>query len=257
MWTRFRLKTRFDSGAGRGPRSAARSLHPPVTIFLGRTVLLLYTLCALAGFASGEPAHSTRQLPIAPTLCDQGCAVADLDGDGRPDLAVARLEGWGPGGFRYRIDLDLTSRAGPSSFRVLAQRGGLRITPRDVNGDWELDLIITTDWTFIPVGVWINDGHGGFVRNDPAFDPRSSNCGSSRILHDTSGEVFQATVPESSRNWPDNSRQPSLYKKNLTKRLTPGRCDVRLGSLSPRHSETRAPPYGSWQPRSSANAPTV
>jgi hypothetical protein len=257
MRTRLRLNTKFDSEAGSGPESAAHFLYSSLTLLLLRPILLLYAFCASAGWASSATPPWARQLPIAPTFCDQGCAVADLDGDGRPDLAVARLEGWGPGGFRYRIDLDLTSRAGPTSFNVLAQRGGLLITPRDVNGDWELDLIITSAWTFTPIGVWINDGHGGFVRKDPAFDPRRSRCESSSILRDFSGEVFQATVPESSWNWPDYSRGPSVYKEILTKRMTPQICDVRLPSFSPRRSETRAPPFWFWQPRSSANTPTV
>ncbi len=203
---------------------------------------MLTTLWALAAWASNATPLVARQLPIAPTLCDQGCAVADLDGDGRLDLAVAKLEGRGPGGFRYRIDLDLTSRAGLSSFSVLAQRGGLLITPRDVNGDWEPDLIITSAWSFTPIGVWINNGHGGFVRNDPAFFHRPSRYASSVILHDFSGEVFQATVPESSRNWPGSSQGPSLHKEVLTKRLTPQFCDVRLPSCSLRRAQTRGPP---------------
>ena len=95
---------------------------------------------------------SAVQLPFTPSFCDQGCAIADLDGDGRPDLAIARAEGWGPSGFQYRIDLDLTTRAGLSSFSVFAQRGGLLLIPRDVDGDWDLDLIITSAWTFPPSG---------------------------------------------------------------------------------------------------------
>jgi len=271
MRMRRHLNTKFDSGAGTGPESAAHSLRPSITLLLRmgerssvlrrclllRPILLLYALWALAAWASSATPPLARQLPIVPTFCDQGCAIADLDGDGRPDLAVAKLEGRGPGGFRYRIDLDLTSRAGPSSFSVLAQRGGLLITPRDVNGDWELDVLITSAWSFTPIGVWINNGHGEFVRNGPADGHRPSRYASSRILHGFCGEVFQATIPESSRNWPDYSQAPSLYKETLTKRLTPQFYDVRLPSCSPRRTQTRGPPFWFWQPSSSANAPTV
>ncbi len=271
MRTRPYLNTKFDSEAGTGPASAAHSFRPSITLllrmgdrnsalrclFLRRPILLLFTLWALAAWSWSATPPTGRQLPLAPTFCDQGCAVADLDGDGRPDLAVAKLEGRGPGGFRYRIDLDLTSRSGPSSFSVLAQRGGLIITPRDVNGDWQPDLIITSGWSFTPIGVWINDGHGEFARNDPAFGHRPSRYAGSRILHGGSGEAFQATLPESFRNWPDYSQGPFLYEEVLTKRLTPHFCDVRLPSCSPRRSETRGPPLWFWQPGSSTNTPTV
>jgi hypothetical protein len=254
MWTGPRLNSSYDSGISVGQGYAPHRNQP---LLLHRPILLFYTFWALAAWASSATPPLARQLPIAPTFCDQGCATADLDGDGRPDLAVAKLEGWGPGGFRYRIDLDLTSRAGPSSFSFLAQRGGLLITPRDVNGDWEPDLIITSAWSFTPVGVWINNGHGEFVRNDPAAGRRPSRSASSGILHGFSGEVFQATVPESSRNWPDNSQAPSLCKAILTIRRIPQCCDIGLPSGSPRCSETRGPPFSLWQPSSSANAPTV
>ena len=257
MQTRPYLGAKFDVGVGTGPESAACFLRPPITLKLRtdgwssvrrrllvyRSVLLLYALWALAAGASSAMPPLARQLPIAPAFCDQGCAIADLDGDGRPDLAVAKLEGWGPGGLRYRIDLDLTSRGGARSFSVSAQRGGLLITPRDVNGDWELDLIITSARSFTPIGVWINNGQGGFVRNDPAFAHRPSRHASSRILNGFPGEVFQATLPESSRNWPDYSQAPSLYKETLTHRLIPQFYDVRLPSCSPRRSETRGPPF--------------
>ena len=271
MWTRSHLDTKFDSETGTGPESAAHSFRPSRTLLLRmaslncvlrrlllrRPIPLLFAFSALSAWSLSATPPSARQLPIAPVFCDQGCAIADLDGDGRPDLAVAKLEGRGSGGFRYRVDLDLTSRTRPSSFSVLAQRGGLFITPRDVNGDWELDLIITSAWSFTPIGVWINNGHGGFVRHDPALGGRPSRYASSRILYGYSGEAFQATPPESSRNWPEYSQAPSFCNEILTKRLTPHFCEVRLPSCSPRRSQTRGPPFPLWQPRSSANAPTV
>jgi hypothetical protein len=41
--------------------------------------------------------------------------------------------------------------------------GGLHISARDVDGDHDLDLVITSTFGREPVGVWINDGHGRFT----------------------------------------------------------------------------------------------
>jgi hypothetical protein len=235
-----------------GERSAARR-H----LLLTRPILLLFTLWALSGWASSATPPSARQLASESSFCNQGCAIADFDGDGRPDLAVAKLAGWGPGGFQYRIDVDLTSRAGRSSFSVFAQRGGLRIIPRDVNGDWELDLIITSAWSFTPIGVWINDGHGGFVRSAPGLPLRPGWDEGFSVLSDPSGEVFLATVPGVSRSWFDYSKAPGLYQEILIKLLIPQSGNVRLPNGSPRRSLTRGPPLWFWQPSSSANAPTA
>jgi hypothetical protein len=240
MGMRLLLKPMLISRFGQGPCSAARS-----PLILRRPALILWALWALSAacWASEAPTPSAVQLPFTPSFCDQGCVIADLDGDGRPDLAIARAEGWGPRGFQYRIDLDLTTRAGPSSFNVFAQRGGLLIVPRDVNGDWDLDLIITSAWTFTPVGVWINDGRGGFIRSDPTAYPPSTWAEGPRILSDTSHETFQATVPESSRNWPESSQGLSFCHELIIKRLILLLAAVNPPNSAPRRPQTRGPPF--------------
>jgi hypothetical protein len=241
------LKLMLDSEFGQGPCSAAR-----FSLTLRWPILLLCAHGALSAacWASEARTPSAGQLPATPSFCDQGCAIADLDGDGRPDLAVARAEGWGPSGFQYRIDLDLTTRVGLSSFSVSAQSGGLRIIPRDVNGDWDLDLVITSAWSFTPVGVWINDGHGGFTRGDPTAYPQSTWDEGPGILMETPHEIFQATVPGFSRSWPDSPEGPSFCNELLIKRLTPLLADACAPSGAPRRPQTRGPPFPlSQQPR--------
>jgi hypothetical protein len=230
----------LDSEFGQRPCPAT---HLP--LILRGPILLLWALGALAVAcgASEAPTPSAVQLPFTPSFCDQGCAIADLDGDGRPDLAIARAEGWGPGGFQYRIELDLTTRVGLSSFSVSAQRGGLRIIPRDVNGDWDLDLIITSAWSFTPVGVWINDGHGGFTRSNPTAYPQSTWTEGPRIFSDTSHETFQATVPESSRGWLGSSEGPPFCNELVIKRLSLLLAAVAPRSGAPRRPQTRGPPF--------------
>jgi len=239
MRMRFLLRPMSTSGFGQRPDPATR-----FPLLFRWPILLLWALAALAAacWASEAPTPSRVQLPLTASFCDQGCAIADLDGDGRPDLAIARAEGWGPNGFQYRIDLDLTTRVGLSSFRVFAQKGGLRIIPRDVNGDWDLDLIVTSAWSLAPVGVWINDGHGRFTRSDPTAYPLSAWTEGLRVFSDAPHETFQATVPEFSRDWPGSFERPSFRNELILNRLTLLSVDANPSRVTLRRPQTRGPP---------------
>jgi hypothetical protein len=208
------------------------------------TVFVFCALWALSApcLASETPTSSASQPVAAAALWEQGGAIADLDGDGLPDLAIARAEGWGPKGFQYRIGLDLTTRAGPTSFSVSAEIGGLRIIPRDVDGDGYLDLVITSAWSLAPVGVWINDGHGRFTQGDPTTQLRSIWTEGPGITSNTPHETFQATVSQTYRSWIDFSVQ--AYFRN---ELPFNRLPLLLTAASPQRvvaseTQTRAPP---------------
>ena len=94
-------------------------------------------------------------------------AIADFDGDERPD--IARIEA-GRGEFAatdYWIELRLSTR-GQESVHVTGPAGGLVIEAQDVNGDHAVDLIVATAWLGRPVAVFLNDGHGIFSRAEPS-----------------------------------------------------------------------------------------
>ena len=209
-----------------------------------RAALLLCALWGLSAACLASETLSPSALPLqtTPLLWDQGCVIADLDGDGRPDFAIVRAEGWDSKGLRYRIELQLTTGVSPSSFNVSAEIGGLRIFPRDVDGDQALDLVIMSAWSFAPVGVWINNGHGEFTRGDPTAYPRSIWTEGPKVVSNTPQEELKATVPQSYRSCIDFSNE-SYFCNNLLLARLPGF----LGGASPQKGaagwpQTRAPP---------------
>ena len=204
-------------------------------------------LCALGGLsaaclASETLSPSALPLETTPLLWDQGCAIADLDGDGRPDFAIVRAEGWDSKGLRYRIELQLTTGVSPSSFSVSAEKGGLRLVPRDVDGDGDLDLVVMSAWALAPVGVWINNGHGEFTRADPTAYPRSSWTEGPKVVSNTPQEAPKATVPQSYRSCIDFSNESYFCNNLLFERLPlfPGAASPQKGAVG--WPQTRAPP---------------
>jgi len=103
--------------------------------------------------------------PSGPTF-----AIADFDGDLRPDLASVQSGPNNSSLTNYSIQLQL-SAAGMQTIRIVAPVGGLQIAARDVNGDRALDLVLTTAWLKEPVAILLNDGHGSFSRVEPAAFP--------------------------------------------------------------------------------------
>src|SRR5712692_1122134 len=100
--------------------------------------------------------------------------IADLDGDHTLDFAIGSRSGNSTAGFLYRIDLGLSGSAEASSFTVFDRQGtGLNVSTVDLDGDHDLDLVITSQPFHRPVGVWINDGTGKFERGDSSRYPAS------------------------------------------------------------------------------------
>jgi hypothetical protein len=92
---------------------------------------------------------------------DTRFVFADLDGDQKPDLALVEMQGQSPEATNYSIHFQF-SRGNESAIGVRAPYGGLRVTARDVNGDDNLDLILTSNLDASFMEVLLNDGHGNF-----------------------------------------------------------------------------------------------
>ena len=118
--------------------------------------------CWLLGI-SGRGMTATALPGQAPTHF----AIADFDGDNRPDLASVHVGQSNSTSTRYWIAFHLSGGSG-QTVGITAPAGGLQITSRDVNGDSFPDVIVTTAWTNKPVAILLNDGFGKFKASDPA-----------------------------------------------------------------------------------------
>jgi len=130
----------------------------------GAIVFVLLCLVARCGKAA-ETRHGGQ-----PALTGQATsqfAIADFDGDTRPDLATVETGVTSASDTRYWIAFRLSGGL-RQILGITAPTGGLQLTSRDVNGDDFLDVVVTTAWTNRPVAVLLNDGHGKFTASDPS-----------------------------------------------------------------------------------------
>jgi hypothetical protein len=130
-------------------------------------------LCFVLG-ASGwvNAASTSRPQPQGHSVAwNASFAIADFDGDRKPDFATVEAQkGSSSDTTRYSIRLQLTHGA-TQVFALTAPAGGLQIVARDVNGDNALDVLVSTAWLNKQVAVLLNDGHGNFTLADPADFP--------------------------------------------------------------------------------------
>jgi len=141
-----------------------------VTRALLRALLVLCFVLGVAGWANAA-STSTQQSPGPSPALNTYFAIADFDGDQKPDLATVEVQkGSSSGVMQYSIRFQMS--AGTSQvFGVIAPAGGLQIVARDVNGDDALDVLVSTVWQHKQVAVLLNDGHGKFTLADPAAFP--------------------------------------------------------------------------------------
>jgi len=162
-----------------------------------RAVLVLCFVLGAAGWVNAA-STSTKPSPVSSAGFNSNFAIADFDGDRKPDLATVEIQkGNSSSNTQYSIRLQLTA-GGVQVFGVSAPAGGLQIVARDVNGDDALDVLVSTAWQHKQVAVLLNDGHGKFTLADPG--------------------AFQQTLRNSQADWSgattqiyDNAAIPSSW----------------------------------------------
>jgi hypothetical protein len=139
---------------------------------------------------------STSPLPLR-SLDYAGWTAADFDGDNQPDLAITEAKGRNGYILDVRLSTNLESglRSQQPELPVLSTSPfGLHLTPRDVDRDHDLDIVITVGIARQPMAVWINDGQGRFAEGDltsfPTWDSRESLSSLPEIPRDSAQTLF-------------------------------------------------------------------
>ncbi len=133
--------------------------------------LALAVLCSVGSAGSAHAASTDPQSwPPTSTQITSQFAIADFDGDNRPDFATVQVGHSSSWDTQYWIAFQL-SRGSRQILGITAPTGGLQVTSRDVNGDSFFDVVVTTEWTNQPVAVLLNDGQGRFAVSSPSAFP--------------------------------------------------------------------------------------
>jgi hypothetical protein len=100
------------------------------------------------------------------TLSSIHFAIADFDGDWKPDLALVEATNLQRLQSDYAIHFQFGAGRRLSVF-FSAPAGGIRLAARDVNGDDLPDLVVSSALDKRVVAVLLNQGHGEFSQAEP------------------------------------------------------------------------------------------
>jgi hypothetical protein len=147
-------------------------------------------------------------------------AIADFDGDSRPDLASVETSLGSSRNTRYWIAFHLSAGQG-QTVGITAPAGGLQIATLDVNGDSFPDVVVTTAWTNQPVTILLNDGWGNFTASNPS-EFQGAFADHSACWTVTSNEIRDATALPLSRWIPGDCQTRSrVSSATASARLVP------------------------------------
>ncbi|MDR3677898.1 MAG: hypothetical protein P4N24_20625 [Acidobacteriota bacterium] len=203
-------------------------------------------LVALLTFATSSLANENPILSLPSNInmspLHNVAAVGLKDGHLR-DVILVEPQGRGPEGFRYRIVLDSAAWDAESLLGLAANEAGLLVTARDVDGIGnDLDLIIKTARSFTPVGVWINNHHGGFIKADAGVYAPSIWSEVPLLFSANPTDTFQRAILP----WHQSCVRPPTQRFQAERRTRQGlveRADLDvLSRLSTEPQQTRGPP---------------
>jgi hypothetical protein len=214
------------------PRRSRRILHNP---FVWTSLLLLFG-------GSTAARENTRNAAVTSPRVASQIAIADFDGDLRPDLVSIQAGSNSSGSHDYWIQFQL-SRAGRQSIRLVAPAGGLTIEARDVNGDHAVDLVLVTAWFRQPVAILLNDGHGSFSRVEPTAFPEAFSEPTTNWASASHQATDAVDVPPQSRTVTCPEARALPHIRSHADSIPPSSARIVVNSFLVSHAG-RAPPFG-------------
>ena len=184
----------------------------------------------------------------AGAISSHGIAPSELAGSHGFDYVMVEQRGRGPEGFQFKIVLDSVARGAESSLELAANAAGLLVTARDVDGIGnDLDLIVKSADSYIPIGIWVNDHHGGFIKVDNGVYSASIWSESPQLLSlNITDTVCRALLP-----WHQSPFKPPAEGMTGERWIYDGRVERPDHDLPSRlradPNQTRGPPSVSTQ----------
>lgn len=212
-----------------------------ITAKVGAALLCLtgFGLGAVLQHSRGESTRFSTQI-VRPYSAGAPFAIADLDGDQTPDVALVELGGKRSTRTSYSIRLQLS--AGPeSAVGVNGPIGGLQVAARDVNGDQSIDLIITSNLDASFVEVLLNDGHGSFSPAAPGTY-RGLQEQPYALVNGRNGPSASRSSLEPTRSSLGQEGVAGYYRSDLTSDLFPFLEDGAAPRKLPYSRRGRSPP---------------
>jgi hypothetical protein len=119
------------------------------------------SLWAQDGF-KGALSQASLAEPMGPAFWpDRRVVIANFDGDKQLDAAVL-VRSDAPGRSHvHRIELHLTEHNN-TSITFASTDTSLQLQAFDIDHDGDIDIMVERKFSHERVGVWLNDGHGGF-----------------------------------------------------------------------------------------------
>lgn len=170
-------------------------------------------------------------------------SFTDLDGDLHPDSIRYSLRGAEGRGYLYTVEFEMSAKRRSPAIGVHADDAwGLQFVARDVDGDHDLDLVVTSGSHGRAVDVWLNDGHGGFTSGGVMSFPLS-------IWLPEANLIAPAPLPIRDAAWiRAGDGSTALIPATAAHPLKPGNAlplpaaAIRADSLQIRNAGPRAPP---------------
>lgn len=164
----------------------------------------------------------------------------DLDGDHIADLVSTVRSRHTTSGVRHVLEIRLGNGTSRQTFHFPARNGGLAVAARDVDGDRDLDLVVTARVTGEGIGILINDGTGVFTEGDLRDRKPWVWGGGTKLTTGTAEVPSPAVSPAATEDVSDVETHATLLL--LQSAASESRASARCGARSRGAFYIRPPP---------------